>query len=363
MIEYLKEYGHIPFKDAPLNDVDLLIFAQLAYMDFEAVDESACPFSYALARASFADSQDASEDRFSFQKRDDRQLAALSAACPRYQEIRFLRFERHFDPEAETQFAALALSLAPDHDLIAFRGTDNTLAGWKEDFNMAFMEEIPAQRMALTFLEENASAGKITVIGHSKGGNLALYSSCACSCSVHKKIDAAVSFDGPGLNDAMIQSEGFRRMESRMRVIRPRASLVGLLFEQPADIRIIDSRVFSILQHYPYFWKTDGMDFVYLARPDQGSALLGKTLCGLMERLPLDAREQLIESVYEILTAGRADTFNDLADTWLSSAAAIAARLFRSDSETKKVFVRALSAFLSAAAQAIREGISGPQES
>jgi len=363
LIEYLKTYGHIPFSDAPLNDVDLLIFAQLAYMDFEEVNESPSPFSYALAHASFADSDDASEDRFSFQKKDDRLLASLCASCPRYQEIQFLRFRRHFDPESETQFAALALSLPEDHLLIAFRGTDNTLAGWKEDFNMAFMDEIPAQRMALEFLTETAEdAARVTVIGHSKGGNLALYSSSACSCILHNRIIQAVSFDGPGLNEHIIQSEGFIRMEDRMRVVRPHASLVGMLFTQPKTVRTIDSRVFSLLQHYPYFWKTDGMDFIDLARPSFDSALLGKTLCGLLQRLPLDAREQLVEAVYEILSASEADTFNDLADTWLRSAAAITVKLFKTDSETRRLFLRVLTAFLSAAAAALRETFAAPDD-
>lgn len=359
MIDYLKTYGGVPFSESPVNDVDRLIFAQLAYMDFETVNETDCPFSYALAHASFADSDDPSEDRFSFQKKDDLLLASLSASCPRYQDIRFLRFTRHFDPDAQTQFAALALTLPDHHLLIAFRGTDNTLAGWKEDFNMAFMDEIPAQRMALDFLEETAKdAPHVTVIGHSKGGNLALYASGACSCSLQDRIGLAVSFDGPGLNVKMIQSEGFARMEARMRVVRPRASLVGMLFKQPKDIRTIDSRVFSTLQHYPYFWKTEGMDFIYLSGPSIDSVLMSKTLCGMLEKLPAEARERFVEAVYEILSASEADTFNDLAGTWLRSAAAIAGRLFRTDSETRRLFLRVLSAFLSAAAQALSEAAS-----
>jgi len=354
MIDYLKTYGHIPFADAPVNDVDRLIFAQLAYMDFETVNETDCSFSYALAHASFADSDDASEDRFSFQRKDDLLLASLAASCPRYQEIRFLRFTRHFDPEAETQFAALALTMPDQHLLIAFRGTDNTLAGWKEDFNMAFMDEIPAQRMALDFLEETANdAPCVTVIGHSKGGNLALYASGACSCSLQERIGLAVSFDGPGLNERMIRSEGLARIRERMRVIRPRSSLVGMLFEQPGNVRTIDSRVFSLLQHYPYFWKTGNMDFIYLARPSMDNVLLGKTLCGMLEKLPAEARERFVEAVYEIISASEADTLNDLAGTWLKSAAAIAARLFRTDSDTRRLFLRVLSAFLASAAQAL----------
>lgn len=359
MIDYLKEYGCLSFTDAPMNDVDRLIFAQLAYMDFESVNSPMCPFPYALAHAAFADSDDASEDRFSFQKRDDLRLATLSASCPRYSDIRFGRFLRHFDSDAETQFAALSLWLSDRRLLIAFRGTDNTLAGWKEDFNMAFMDEIPAQRMALDFLTENApSAETITLIGHSKGGNLALYAASACSCDIQNKISLAVSFDGPGLNARMVRSEGFSRMESRMHVIMPRSSLVGMLFEQPADVRLVDSRVFSILQHYPYFWKTDGLDFIYVARPSLDGALLGKTVCSALEKLPLDAREQLVEAVYDILSSSEADTFNDLAAGWLKNAASIASSLFRTDQETRRLFLRTVTAFLSAAADALRDAFS-----
>ncbi len=361
MLKYLAEYGSVSFEEAALNDVDRLIFSQLAYMDFEEVaylhkglDDRT--LAYALSHAAWADSEDPSEDRFSFQKKDDRQLAELAAACPRYSAIRFIDFYRQFDVLTQTQFAALALRLNKDHLLIAFRGTDNTLAGWKEDFNMAYMDEIPAQRMARLYIEENApSANIITVCGHSKGGNLALYAAASCPQSIQRRIESAVSFDGPGFNERVIQSEGFRRMQDKMRVIMPGSSIVSLLFEQPKDTRLIDSRVFSIFQHYPYFWNTDKMDFVYISRRSTTSALLGKTLCGLMDRLNVEDREHLIEEVYDLIAATGADTINDLAAGWRSSARIIVSRLFKTDSQTRAVFQQTLNAFLSAAAEAVGE--------
>ena len=136
MIKYLTEYGVRTFSEAPLNDVDRLIFSQLVYMDFEETAESlkkrsdGISFAYALEHAVWADSDDPSEDRFSFQKKDDRQLAALAAACARYSSIRFLDFYRQYDPLTQTQFAAFTLRIEKGHLLVAFRGTDNTLAGW-----------------------------------------------------------------------------------------------------------------------------------------------------------------------------------------------------------------------------------------
>ncbi len=363
MLKYLTEYGSVSFEEAPLNDVDRLIFSQLAYMDFEEVvyfkkNLDDCTFSYALAHAVWADSDDPSEDRFSFQKKDDQQLASLAAACPRYASIRFVDFYRQHDALTQTQFAALTLRLNKNHLLIAFRGTDNTLAGWKEDFNMAFMDEIQAQRMARLYIEENAPAADIiTVCGHSKGGNLALYAAAFCRESIQKRIESAVSFDGPGFNEHVIQSEGFQRMQEKMRVIMPGSSIVSLLFEQPRDTRLIDSRVFSIFQHYPYFWNTDKMDFIYIDRRSTASALMGKTLCGLMERLNAEDQAHLIEEVYALIAATGADTLNDLAAGWRKSARTIVSRLFKTDSQTRAVFQQALNAFLSAAAAAVGEVI------
>jgi hypothetical protein len=229
---------------------------------------------------------------------------------------------------------------------------------------MAFMDESPAQRMAreyLEYMEENTpSARRITVAGHSKGGNLALYAAAACRPALQDKIALAISFDGPGLNERITGSEGFARLKGRMRAVLPRSSLVGLLFEQPPDTRIVSSRVFSILQHYPYFWKTEGMDFLYAASCSKTGALLGSTLMGLMDRLTPALREQLVETVYEIIAASEADTFNGMAARWLQSAAAIAARLFRTDAETRRLFLTVITAFLSSAAQAL-EGILDDQ--
>ena len=354
MLDYLSKYGAVSFEDAPLCDVDLLIFAQLAYMDFEQVDKCDCPLAYALAHAVWADSPDPSEDRFSFQKKDDRNLARLCASSLRYSNIRFASFVRHLDADREIQFAALSLYIDEGHLLIAFRGTDNTLAGWKEDFNMAFMDEIPAQRIARIYIEENALlAPRVTVCGHSKGGNLALYAAAMCSPAVQEKIDCAVNFDGPGLNEHLTHSEGFLRIQPRMRAILPRESLVGQLFEQPENVRFVDSRVFSLLQHYPYFWKTRGMDFIELSRPSRISAIFGESVCGMIERMDTPSREQLVEAVYDIISASEVDTLNDFASNWLKSLTVIVSKLFTADTETKRLFQRTANAFLTSAAQAI----------
>lgn len=355
MRSYLKQYGGVQSADRPLNDVDLLVFAQLSYVDFslEGV-RSGMPFCEALTLAAEAQP---SEVRYRFQHKDDRELCLLAAAASRYSGIVFHDFLKNSDPVEEKQFAALTLKLPDGRVLVAFRGTDNTLSGWKEDFNLAFMDSVPSQRMAAAYIEEIArSARRMILCGHSKGGNLALFAAVTAAEEVGERIECAVSFDGPGLSAEMVQSEAFRLREPKLRVVLPRGSLVGLLFDQPANVRIVQSRSMSMLQHYPYFWKTEGMDFRYAGTISRVSALAGRTMQGLMRELSPEAREQFIEAVYEIIAETKADTLNDLTGRWLQSAAAVAGKLFSTDVQTYRLFLKVLTTFLRSAAEAVRMG-------
>lgn len=225
---------------------------------------------------------------------------------------------------------------------------------------MAFMPVIPSQQLALDYLEAHAqSFSSVAIIGHSKGGNLALYAAAACNKETQDRISCAVSFDGPGLNDEMIASDGFQRMQERMRVILPRESLVGLLFRQPDNVRVVESRVFSLLQHYPYFWKTDGMDFLYAKKLNRTSVLLGESIRGLLLRLTPEEREQFVEAVYSIILNAEAQTLNEMAARAVQSAFSMLSALRESSPETRRVLFRTLTVFLRAAAAALGLPIPG----
>ena len=186
MLDYLKKYGCVPLSDAPFNDADRLVLAQAAYLNFPGGLPSGTPLKEALTGVSFLPDEP-SETRFGFQHKDDIALRDLMIASARYREMRFAGANRCLTPEG--QFAVFSILLPDGTLVISFRGTDNTLAGWKEDCDLSYKEEIPAQRMACEYVEEMAaSADRIELLGHSKGGNLALYAASACSYSLHKRI-------------------------------------------------------------------------------------------------------------------------------------------------------------------------------
>ena len=356
LFDYLDWRGDIGFEAVGVTPVDGLIFSALAYVHYDGLvrEDFTHPVPLEVVADAFAVLPDKAERVL---LKNDGRLLQAAAGTERYRHVELVFYRSETVPELESQFAAVAFLLPNGQAVLAFRGTDATLVGWKEDFNMSFQPCVPAQEKALYYTQTFAGHHDHPLIlcGHSKGGNLALYAAAMCRPETQEKIDCAVSFDGPGLNERIIHSEGFARMQEHMRVILPRDSLVGRLFEQPDNIRIVDSRVFSLLQHYPYFWKTRGMDFIDIERPGRLSAILGQSLCGLMERLDAPSREQLIESVYDILSASEADTFNDFASSWLKSSAAVVSKLFHTDSQTRRLFQRAINAFFTSAAQVIGE--------
>lgn len=197
MLKYLKKYGGVSFDEHPLNDVDRLVFAQMAYVDFPADARRDVPLSEILGQITFEKKEAAAEVRFWFQLKSDRELCALAAAAKRYADVRFHGFFRNTDTDAP--FAALSLLLPDGAQLIAFRGTDNTLKGWKEDFDLAVETEIPTQGTAKKFVETAAQEERLLELcGHSKGGNLALYAAVFAGVQAQKQLRQAVSFDGPG---------------------------------------------------------------------------------------------------------------------------------------------------------------------
>ena len=364
MLNYLKENGQISLADVPLNDADWLIFAQLAYLDFAGA-RSGVLLREAVAHAAVQESSHETEERFPFQKRDDQRLCRLLMGAKRYESIRFEAFASIYNPEEETQFAVLILTMLPNVRMVIFRGTDNTLAGWKEDFNLAFMPQVPAQALALEWAARAAEeTDQLILAGHSKGGHLALYAAVGLEEAVQRKLRWAISLDGPGLTKEQVQSAGYARVADKLRLIRPQASLIGQLFYAPASVRVVKSRTISLLQHYPYTWKTQGMDLASAQRPYPGEKLLGEILTEMVDQLPEDVREKFVEAVYGIISQAPAETFTQMLDSWLESAKAIARKLFSTDKETAKLFAKVLSAFLKAAYETLKNTIDpGDDES
>lgn len=359
MLTYLKGHAHMTFEECPFNDVDQLIFAQMSYCDFSVSEKFkekpiSCAAKYVFHYSTY---DHATNKRFNFQIHDDKKLLFHVIMAKRYSDVKFIDFKDEYDPDEGLQFSALTLMMPDGTIFVIFRGTDNTLTGWKENCEMAFNMPIPAQREACAYLNEIAGkySGQICVCGHSKGGNLAVYSAAFADEAVQDRIVCVTSFDGPGMPSEVKELERYKRISKRLNVILPRCSIVGLFFEQPDNIRYIDSRLRGVLQHYLYLWKTQGEDFVYIDSLASRNELIGKAIQTFLMKLTKEQREQFVEAIYEIIESTQAETLNDLASGWLKNTIPIASAILKTDTETYRMCLDVMNTFWNSLSEVMKE--------
>ena len=185
---------------------------------------------------------------------------------PRYANVRLGAVVEHINQGEQTQFAAATFQLPDGHKrrkptykgtlVISFRGTDDSLIGWKEDFNMAFQYPVPAQRSASAYLDMVARLweGPIILVGHSKGGNLAVWGAVHASPATRDRIVRVYSNDGPGFSEKMLESEAYRTLADRIDSLVPQSSLVGMLLSHD-ECDVIRSSQLGIFQHNGLSWE------------------------------------------------------------------------------------------------------------
>ena len=227
MLDYLAWRGDIPLAVSSWNGVDGLICATISYLDFHGGLDSK---GWTLEELNRIDAlQEGTSSSFAARK----ELFQKMAESVRFGTTRMHHAIALTDHEIEMQFSALCLDLPDGTTCVVFRGTDNTIVGWREDFNMAYQTRVPAQEAATLYLTRAAqlTTRPLRIIGHSKGGNLAVYASACVTRKIQKRIESIWSYDGPGMNREMSQTEGYERIRDKIRSYIPQTSIFGLLMD------------------------------------------------------------------------------------------------------------------------------------
>lgn len=320
ILEYMDWRGDLTVKNAPFNEVDNLILTQLSFMDLGGIAEGENLRKSISVREAVGQFLDKHRDKELYMgvllPEVLPELFRKVAASRRFGDMRLLRFRSVLDTEHETQFAAVCIAIGDGSFYASFRGTDDTLVGWKEDFNMSFMDSVPAQILARDYLADAAKhiRGKIRVGGHSKGGNLALYSAANMSPRVQNRIIGVYNNDGPGFSKSITETDGFRAIEDKVRTIVPQFSVVGLLLEHGKVDKVVRSSGDGIWQHDPCTWEVLGCDFVEADGLSKESRGIEKTIKAWVAELTVEQRRDLVESVYKAFTANHAETLTDIAE-------------------------------------------------
>ena len=337
IITYTRE-NFDTFDQFPFHSVDSLILSSAAYIHFPDVIPEVENWKgirlQELYRAEFFDEM--------FHNiplgEDTKQLFFALAASPRFRDIRIMGYTEQFDLTAQKQFCAMTFQVQPNLYYIAFRGTDSTFVGWKEDFNMAFQSPIPSQEEAVRYIEKTAiyCPGKLYVGGHSKGGNLAVYASAMCRENVQSRIERIFSHDGPGFLESTLQSAEFRNISQRVEKTLPQSSVIGMLLEHQENFHIVKSNKSGLWQHDQFNWLVEDHDFVYIENLTKNATYADRTLTDWLKKISVDERERFVDSLYSVLAANNLTSLDDLRSNWQTVIPTTLQAATQLDSDTKK---------------------------
>lgn len=359
IFDYLAWRGDLPLTQDGLNEVDGAVLAQFAYIPFECFADPLpdCFISVRdMAANALGDVQ--LKDNQRWKQSDDRLLTTMAKSA-RFGNLGVAFLTSRLDEQVQTQFSAITVRLDTEHYFIAFRGTDDTLIGWKEDLNMSYLCPIPAQQMAVEYVRHVADLvdGRIILGGHSKGGNLAIFAGAFCGKEIQEQIDAVYNYDGPGFFDDILQTDGYQRICTRIHTYIPQFSVVGMLLNHQEECTVVHSTETGIMQHDIYSWEMIGPKFVSLDTVTDGSRFLNSTIKEWIKKMTPEQFEVFTNTIFDVLLQTNAHTFQEMRENWFDASRSIVRSMGGTDENTRAAVMEVMRMLVRSAGKEVKEAV------
>lgn len=346
-------FGNETLDSRPFDALDSLILTQLVYMPMEGYMEKGVRATVAEGWAFLRDNVDFERLDVFQQKRY--RLFEKCAGLERYRHWLMRDYVNLIDSEREMQFCAMTWDLPQNVSYVAFRGTDLTIAGWKEDLNMSFMT-VPSQQEAVAYIAK-AAAGCDTLMlgGHSKGGNLSVYAGAEAPPEVQSRIKCIYSFDGPGMDGGTLQGAGYARISGLIESYIPQSSVVGMLLHYHPVYTVVRSVSLGILQHDAMTWQVRDGAFVIMDDLDMSGKITDEAVHSWLETMDMEERRLLVDTLYKVVDAAQGELVTDLTEDWRESAGRMLEAIRELDPKVKRNVWRMLrSLFSTGASEVVR---------
>lgn len=319
MLDYIKEFGHVSFEERAFSEIDALVLTELEYLPLEKVvpsDENGEIFVTVKEIAEYMQEhkQELFDENPMMITEERHEVSQVIADAPRFQSLKFFGVVSVWDKDTTKQFAAVTVEVEPSVRLVVFRGTDETLIGWKEDFLMTYSPLVAAQTDAKEYLAKQASLfdGDLMVSGHSKGGNLAIYAAATQEEDVQLRIVDIFCFDSPGLYRSVLETKGYQNIVPLAMRYIPQDSLVGLMLESEVPYVIVKSNATGAMQHSAMTWEIEDGQFIKMEKLTKNSQLNDQTFKKWTESVSDEELELFWNVFFELLFSVGIDTVNDL---------------------------------------------------
>ena len=319
MLDYIKEFGHVSFEERAFSEIDALVLTELEYLPLEKVvpsDENGENFVTVKEIAEYMQEhkQELFDENPMMITQERHEVSQVIADAPRFQSLKFFGVVSVWDKDTTKQFAAITVEVEPSVRLVVFRGTDDTLIGWKEDFLMTYSPLVAAQTDAKEYLAKQASLwdGDLMISGHSKGGNLAIYAAATQVEDVQLRIVDIFCFDSPGLYRSVLETKGYQNIVPLAMRYIPQDSLVGLMLESEVPYVIVKSNATGAMQHSAMTWEIEDGQFIKMEKLTKNSQLNDQTFKKWTESVSDEELELFWNVFFELLFSVGIDTVNDL---------------------------------------------------
>ncbi|MDR1243528.1 MAG: DUF2974 domain-containing protein [Deltaproteobacteria bacterium] len=348
--DYMAWRGDLGIKQDGFNEVDNLVLSAFSYVPLEGIVPGVFGSGITIGEAALKFAENKALHK-RLRMREDKRLFEEIGRCPRFADLQLHCHVDIINAREEEQFSAVSVELGDGSLYISYRGTDTSLVGWKEDFNMGFMRQVPAQADATSYLENAAACfnGPLRVGGHSKGGNLAVYASAFCSPPVQDRIIEVYNNDGPWLHADTAQKPGYLAIREKIRAFIPQTSIIGMLLEHEERYTVVRSTQKGLFQHDFYSWQIAGPRFVCLSSLTNGSKFVDHTLKDWLAECAEEERARFVDALFQVISATGVKTFQEMGEKWRSSALAMLKSFISLDKDMRGVIGRTLKLLMQAA--------------
>ena len=349
--DYLDWRGDLKFEEFGINEIDELILARVSYFPYDRIKMKPKEKFKDIAKKmeSFTDND--------FIWKGDKELLEKLGESERYSDVTITDYIKHNVEEEQKQFSAITLHVGNSLHYVSYCGTDYSLYAWKENFNLSFMDKIPAQIEAKKYFDEIAKQykGKFILGGHSKGGNLAIYAAVKASAKNRSRIIKALNYDGPGFRSDFLKSKEYKEMLPKLHEYIPQDSVVGMLLTQDEAFTVVLSTEKAILQHDIFSWVVNKDKLMKVPNTTKASKITNRALTNWIKNCSLEQRQIFIDSVYEMLYATEATSLKELSSTWVSKIGIVLKTYNNLSEKDKKIMSKTVKQIVTSYRKAIRD--------
>ena len=313
IFDYLDQVAYDSIYETPFNELDMLMLTEITYLPFDQIVSN--QISPDCTCRLFEAAEKVPQDLSMLVTKNRLKLLEKVASSTRFKNIKLMGYVNDIDPDVQKQFAAMIFKIKPETYVLTFRGTDDSIIGWKEDFHMTYMDQVPAQKTAVNYLRKamDALPGQFILTGHSKGGNLASYAASQIEPEYQERIQSIYSYDAPGLNHSVITSQGYQTISDKIKRYIPQGSIVGMMLETPKQAQIVKSTAIGgLAQHDTFSWQISDQTFVLLDNLNPDSLQVDKTLKNWVDSVSYEELKDFFDLFFGLILDAGISSINDL---------------------------------------------------